>query len=254
MLKRSVRMIARLDVKNENVINTIQLEGLRVVGSPNSLATKYYHDGIDEILLIDQVASLYQRGHLLDLTKQFADNVFIPITAGGGIGSVDEARSLLRAGADKVAVNTQAIKNPNLISDLANEFGTQCIVASIQAKSTSENDWEAFTDGGRERTGVDAVQWAKQAAELGAGELLITSIDRDGTRKGFDVDLMAKISSIVSVPVIASGGFGKPDDAKSIFENTYCEAIAIADFLHMSRGSVPEVKEALINSGLDFRD
>lgn len=250
---RNIRVIARVDIKGENVINTIQLEGLRIVGKPNVLSQKYYEEGVDEILLIDQVASLYQRGHLLDLTKKFAKKIFVPVTAGGGIASVEQAKNLLRAGADKVAVNTAATMRPGLISDLATHFGSQCIVVSIQAKKINEVQWEVFTNGGRERTGLDVFDWAKKAVDLGAGELLVTSIDRDGTRKGFDYKLMSKVSEVVNVPVIASGGFGKPEHGVELMNNSFCEALSVADYLHMNRGNMNDIKTALISANFRLR-
>lgn len=250
---RQIRVISRLDVKGQNVINTIHLEGLRVVGDPNSLALKYYEDGADEILIIDQVASLYNRGHLSELTRIFAENIFIPVTAGGGISSVKQARQLLRSGADKIAVNTEAIKNPKFITDLANRFGTQCVVVSIQAKKIGLNKWEALRDGGRERTGFDVLEWARKAVELGAGEILITSVDFDGTRKGFDLSLLSAVSDCVEVPVIASGGLGNPDDAVKVLTASNCEAIAVADYLHMNRGTINDLKSNLNSAGFSIR-
>ena len=247
------RIIARLDVKGENVINTIQLEGLRVVGDPNTIAVKYYDQGIDEILIIDQVASLYQRGHLVELTKKFAEHVFIPVTVGGGIISVEDARTLLRSGADKIAINTAITKKPNLLKELSEEFGSQSIVASIQAKKLNENKWEVFRDGGREKTGLDVFEWSEQLVGLGAGELLITSIDKDGTRKGFEDNLISVIAESVGVPVIASGGFGCPEHAVKLMNSTHCRAIAIADYLHMERGTINNLKKVISNSGLSVR-
>lgn len=250
----NVRVIARLDVKGENVINTIQLEGLRVVGKPNELALKYCKQQVDEILIIDQVASLYQRGHLIELTRDFARDIFIPITVGGGISKLEDARALLRAGADKIAINTAVTKNPELISELAREFGRQCIVVSIQSKRIGDGIWEAYCDGGRERTNLDVISWSKAAVELGAGELLVTSIDRDGTRRGYDVELLSRVSSVVNVPIIASGGLGKPSHATDLMRSSACEAVAIADYLHMERGEgTPAIKAALSEAGMIVR-
>ena len=248
-----IRIIARLDVKGENVINTIQMEGLRVVGDPNTIAVKYYEQGIDEILIIDQVASLYQRGHLIDLTKKFAEHVFIPVTVGGGIISLEDARRLLRSGADKIAINTAITKKPNLLKELSEEFGSQSVVASIQAKKVSENKWDVFIDGGRENTGLDVFEWSEQLVGLGAGELLVTSIDRDGTRKGFEESLISVIAESVGVPVIASGGFGCPEHAIKLMKSSHCKAIAIADYLHMERGTLTNIKNVISNSGFSVR-
>jgi imidazole glycerol-phosphate synthase subunit HisF len=250
---RNVRVIARLDIKGKNVINTIHLEGLRTVGPPNDLAIAYYQAGVDELLIIDQVASLYQRSHLSDLTREFAKDIFVPLTVGGGIASVDDARTLLRSGADKIAINSAATRRPKLITELSQEFGAQCVVVSIQAKIISDSKWEVFTDGGRERTGLDVLEWSKAVVELGAGELLVTSIDRDGTRKGFDNALLSAVSSGVSVPVIASGGMGAPSHAVDMLQKSQCEAVSIADFFHASRGTVRDVKESASQAGFAVR-
>ena len=249
----NVRVIARLDVKGENVINTIHLEGLRTIGAPNALSQKYYEQGADEILLIDQVASLYQRGHLLELTKKFAEKVFVPITVGGGIASVEDAGDLLCSGADKIAVNTAVTENPCLITELSKHFGSQCVVVSIQAKRIGEETWEVFREGGRERTGLDVFEWAARAVDFGAGELLVTSIDRDGTRKGFDCKLMAKMSDIVNVPVIASGGLGSPAHAVELMERSVISAVSVADYLHMNRGRIHDIKSPLAGAGFSVR-
>ena len=250
---RDIRIIARLDIKGESVINTIQLEGLRLVGKPNELAMKYFKASVDEILIIDQVASLYRRGHIADLIKEFAKSVFIPITVGGGVSSIDDARVLLRSGADKIAVNTAATRQPELISGLAAEFGSQCVVVSIPAKKISSARWEVYTDGGRERSGLDVYDWCMKAVELGAGELLVTSVDNDGTRKGFDEELMAMISNRVGVPVIASGGLGQPGHAVNLCRNSLVEGVAAADFLHMNRGTVFDLKAAVNEAGFSVR-
>lgn len=252
---RSVRVIARLDVKGPNVINTIQLEGLRTCGIPNQLAQEYYQQGADELLIIDQVASLYQRGHLLELTKEFARNIFIPVTVGGGIKSVEDARALLRSGADKIAINTAASESPELINAIADEFGSQCVVVSVQAKRIGPGKWGVYRDGGREPTGKDVIEWAVDAAARGAGEILITSIDRDGTRKGFEIDLLKEVTRETRLPIIASGGFGVVTHAIDLLSQTHCEAIALADFLHMRRGGgIHEVKCALSSAGYIVRE
>ena len=184
---KRVRIIPRLDIKGPNLIKSIQFEGLRVIGDPNSFAKKYYHEGADELLYMDSVASLYGRNSLKDLVSKAAKDVFIPITVGGGIRSIETATDILRNGADKVAVNTAAVKNPKLINELVKKFGSQSIVISIEAKHTSDNKWEVFIENGRERTGLDVVKWVKQCESLGAGEILLTSIDKEGTGKVFDI-------------------------------------------------------------------
>jgi len=250
---RNIRVIARLDVKGPDVINTIQLEGLRTVGSPNILAKNYYNQGADELLIIDQVASLYQRDHIIELIKIFTKEIFIPITVGGGIKTVDDARVILRSGADKVAINTEAVLNPNLISQLAKEFGKQCVVLSIPCKTDDNKKWEVYTNGGREKTGLEVIEWAKKAISLGAGELLVTSIDKDGLRNGFDLNLMKKFTEIDDVPIIVSGGLGKPAHISDLLSISNCEAIASADFLHMKRGNIKDLKNNILNSNLKVR-
>ncbi|HEM0907920.1 TPA: imidazole glycerol phosphate synthase subunit HisF, partial [Legionella pneumophila] len=195
----NVRLIARLDIKGPNLIKGVHLEGLRVVGNPNEYAMAYYAQGADELIYMDTVASLYGRNNLSEIVKTTAENVFIPITVGGGIRSVDDAKQLLRCGADKVAINTAATKNPTLISDIARRFGSQCVVLSIEAKRTVDGRWEVMTDNGREHTGMDVVDWARNGEEFGAGEILLTSIDQEGTRKGFDLELVKQVSSMVSI-------------------------------------------------------
>lgn len=250
---RNIRIISRLDVKGPDVINTIQLEGLRVVGSANSLARNYYNQGADELLIIDQVASLYQRDHLIELIKIIVKEIFIPITVGGGIKSVEDARLLLRSGADKIAINTAVVENPELITQLAEEFGRQCVVVSIPCKMNENNIWEVYTNGGREKTGLEVIEWAQKVVSLGAGELLVTSIDKDGSRSGFDLKLMEKFNEIDDVPIIASGGLGKPGHINDLLDISNCEAIAIADFLHMNRGQIQELKNVILKSNFIVR-
>ena len=192
----NIRLIARLDIKGPNLIKGIRFEGLRVIGSPAEHALRYYQQGADELIYIDSVASLYGRNNLSDIVQSAARNVFIPLTVGGGIRSTDDVRHLLRCGADKVAVNTAAIAQPGLITEIAREFGSQCMVLSIQAKQIAPGRWEAYTDTGRERSGVDVIEWARRGVQLGAGEILITSVDREGTRKGFDIDLVRTVAAM----------------------------------------------------------
>jgi cyclase len=247
-----LRLIARLDVKAPNLIKGVRLEGLRKIGDPNEHAIRYYQAGIDEIIYMDIVASLYERNSLLDIVEKASRDVFVPMTVGGGIRSVEDARMALRAGADKVAINTAAVRSPELISEMAEVFGSQAVVVSIEAMRRSGGGWEAFTDNGREHTGLDAVGWAMQAVERGAGELLVTSVDQEGTRKGFDLDLVTAISDGSRVPVIASGGLGTPRDAVACAQ-TSVDAIAVADFLHHNRGSLGELRDALAVAGFEVR-
>jgi cyclase len=248
----NTRLIARLDVKGANLIKGIHLEGLRVVGSPNEHALRYYEQGIDELIYMDCVASLYGRNSLSELIKQAAENVFIPLTVGGGVRSADDVAHLLRCGADKVAVNTAAVSNPQLITEIARRFGSQCMVLSIEAKSVSPERWEVFTDNGRESTGIDVVDWAKQAAALGAGEILLTSVDREGTRKGFDLALVQAVSQSVNIPVIASGGMGKAQDAVEVVRKG-ADAVAMADILHFKRALLADIRTEASAGGIRVR-
>ena len=200
------RIAARLDIKGNNLIKGICLEGLRVVGAPNAYAEKYYDSGIDELVYIDAVASLYGRNSLIEILESTSKNVFVPLVVGGGIRSLEDMDSLLRAGADRLAINTAAFSNSSLITQGAETYGTQCIVLSIAAKKIREDKWECYREGGREPTGVDVIDWVKSAEGLGAGEIFLTSIDRDGTQSGMDTDLIKKVSNSTSLPVIASGG------------------------------------------------
>jgi cyclase len=250
---RKIRLIARLDIKGPNLIKGIHLEGLRVIGSPNEHAFRYYQQGADELIYIDSVASLYGRNSLGDIVKSAAENVFVPMTVGGGIRSVEDATHLLRCGADKVAVNTAAVLQPKLITDIARRFGSQCMVLSIEAKQTELNRWEVFTDNGRERSGLDVIEWVKKGVQLGAGEILLTSIDREGTRKGFDIDLIRAVTQEVSVPVIASGGMGKPEDSIDAILKGEADAIAMADILHYQRATIGDIRRVVNAAGIEVR-
>jgi cyclase len=250
---RNIRLIARLDIKGPNLIKGIHLEGLRVMGSPNEHALRYYQQGADELIYMDCVASLYGRNHLGDIVKAAAKDIFVPMTVGGGIRSVDDATEILRAGADKVAVNTAAVANPQLITDIARRFGSQCMVLSIEAKQVGPDRWEVYTDNGRERTGLDVVEWVKRGVTMGAGEVLLTSVDKEGTRKGFDVALVKAVSAEVAVPVIASGGMGKPDDLLAVVNEGGADAVAMADILHYKRAVIGDIRAIAENAGLGVR-
>jgi cyclase len=249
----NLRIIPRLDIKGPNLIKGIRLEGLRVVGDPQQFAVRYYEAGADELVFMDIVASLYGRNNLSDIIRRTADQVFIPITVGGGIRSVDDARHILRSGADKVAINTAAIARPQLITEVSRRFGSQAMVLSIEAKQISAGKWEAYTDNGRERTGLDVVEWATRGVELGAGEILLTSVDREGTRKGFEVDLIRQISDAVSVPVIASGGMGSKQDFIDAARDGCADAVSMADTLHYNRMTIEEIRSAALSAGLPVR-
>lgn len=249
----NVRLIPRLDIKGPNLIKGIHLEGLRVVGDPQEFAVRYYQAGADELVYMDIVASLYGRNNLSDIIRRAADNVYIPITVGGGIRSVEDARHLLRSGADKVAINTAAIARPELISEVARRFGSQAMVLSIEAKQIAPGKWEAYTDNGREKTGRDVIEWVRHGVELGAGEILLTSVDREGTRKGFDLDLVKAVSAAVSVPVIASGGMGSADDMIAAATIGGADGIAMADVLHYGRTTLPQLRQAALDANLAVR-
>jgi cyclase len=223
------------------------------MGSPNEHALRYYLQGVDELIYMDCVASLYGRNHLGDIVKAAAKDIFVPMTVGGGIRSVDDATEILRAGADKVAVNTAAVANPQLITDIARRFGSQCMVLSIEAKEVGPDRWEVYTDNGRERTSLDVVDWVKRGVAMGAGEILLTSVDKEGTRKGFDVALVKAISTEVAVPVIASGGMGKPDDLLAVVNEGGADAVAMADILHYKRAKIGDIRATAENAGLGVR-
>jgi len=250
----NTRLIARLDVKGSNLIKGIHLEGLRVIGQPNDFAKRYYEQGADELIYIDIVASLYGRNSLSHIVESAAQEVFIPMTVGGGIRSVDDVTQMLRCGADKVAVNTAAIANPGLITDIARRFGSQCMVLSIEAKRVGQEQWQAFTDNGREYTGLDVIEWAKRGVALGAGEILLTSVDMEGTRKGFDNALVRAVAAEVSVPVIASGGMGTADHAVQVIKDGHADAVAMADILHYGRASISDIRTAARAAGVKVRN
>ncbi len=240
------RIIARLDIKGSNLIKGIHLEGLRKIGNPNEYALKYYNQGADGLIMMDIVASLYGRNNLLHIVEKACENVFIPITVGGGVRSLEDVQAALNSGADKVAINTGALNNPELINEVANDFGSQCMVLSIEAKKTPDG-WECYTDNGRERTGKGVLEWAKEAVDRGAGEILLTSVDQEGTKKGFDSELTKLIATEVSVPVIASGGFGELSHLTQVVNEGKADAIAFADALHYDRYNIQQIKEHMEN-------
>jgi len=249
----NIRLISRLDIKGPNLIKGINLEGLRKLGDPNQFAKDYYEQGIDEIIYIDIVASLYERSSLLNIVRRTTQDVFIPITVGGGIRSVDDAREILRAGADKVAVNTAAVKRPELIHEISQKFGAQCMVLSIEAKRTVPGKWEVYYDNGREKTGIDVLEWVQRGYELGAGEIFLTSVDMEGTGRGFDCELTAAVSSSVPIPVIASGGFGTADDFEQVVKVGQADAVAIAGALHYKKLRVQDIRNEALKRGIHVR-
>ncbi|MEP6651746.1 MAG: imidazole glycerol phosphate synthase cyclase subunit [Myxococcales bacterium] len=246
------RIIARLDIKGPNLVKGIQLEGLRVMGNPAEHALRYYAEGADELIYMDIVASLYERNNLVDVVERTASQIFVPLTVGGGIRSLKDITTLLRAGADKVAINTAAIRRPELLREASHLFGSQCIVLSIEAKRQPGGHWEAYTDNGRERTGLDAVEWAKRAIDLGAGELMLTSVDREGTKKGFDIDLVRQLGPVLGVPVIASGGAGTIGHISDVLK-AGADAVAVAGLLHYRTETVGSLKQGLREYGWEVR-
>ncbi len=249
---RNVRLIARLDVKAPNLVKGIQFEGLRKLGDPNEFARQYYSQGIDEILYEDIVASLYERNSLLDILEKATDDIFVPITVGGGLRSVDDVAAVLKAGADKISINTAAIKDPSIISDVARRFGSQCMVLSIQAKRNG-NHWEAYYDNGREHSYMDVIEWAKRGQDLGAGEIVLTSVDMEGTAKGFDVELVNAVTDVVTIPVIASGGMGKLEDLAEVVNDGNADAVAMAHTLHYGHNTVAQVRQYCVDQDIPVR-
>ena len=246
-----LRMIGRLDIKNDSVVKEINLEGLRKVGNPRDLAKKYYEQGIDEIIYMDVVASLYERNTITEFIKEAAKEIFVPLTVGGGIRSLDDIRKVLNNGADKVAINTAAIKNKNLIKEAAQKIGSQSIIVSIEAKRIEENYWEAYYDNGRERSGLEVLKWAKTAEELGAGEVLVTSVDKEGLGLGIDIELLKNLRSAVSIPIIYSGGVGKVEDILDGIP--YADGIALASILHYDKYDIRNLKKILKTKEVDIR-
>ena len=244
------RLIPRLDIKGPNLIKGVHLEGLRVIGDPQEFAQRYCDAGADELLYVDVVASLYGRNSLHDIIRRTAAHMFVPLTVTGGIRSPDDVRDVLRAGADKVGVNTAATRRPELITEIAHRFGSQCMVLSIEAKAVGPGKWEAYTDNGRERTGRDVIEWVKQGVELGAGEILLTSVDQEGTRKGYSTDLIEAVHAAVpDVPLIASGGLGEPDDTVAAVR-AGADAVAVADALHYRRHTLAEIRATMVENGI----
>jgi cyclase len=250
---KNIRIIPKLEVKGENLIKGVHLEGLRVVGKPEEAATRYYNDGADELIYIDLVASLYQRVNFLNIVERTARKIFIPLTVGGGIRTLDDVKMALRSGADKVALNTQAIKTPGIISEIANAFGSQCVVLSMEVQRKLDGTYECYTDMGRTSTGQDPFAWAKETAKLGAGEILVTSINQDGTGKGFDLELIKGVATKVQIPVIACGGAGKKEHFKDVIEQSRTDAVAASTILHFKKIKISQVKDYLNKEGIGVR-
>lgn len=240
-----MRTISRIDIKNESVIKGINLEGLRKIGNPEKIAKEYYHDGIDEIMLIDSVASLYGRNNLFDLIKKITKEIFVPITLGGGIRSLKDIENSLNSGADKVAINSKALEDPNFLSKAISNFGESTILVSIEAKKIGDEKWEAYKFCGREKTNLNIIDWIKKIQDKGCGEILLTSIDKEGTETGFDIELINNVYDIVKKPLIISGGCGNLGHIKEInkFKNL---SIALASVLHYRNLKISEIKKELL--------
>jgi cyclase len=284
----NIRLIPRLDIKGPNLVKGIHFEGLRVLGKPEDFARYYYENGADELIYMDAVASLYERNSLLDIVERTSKEIFIPLCVGGGLRTIEDIRKALRAGADKVSLNTAAIKNPNLIYDASRAFGSSTIVISIEAIKKDENDYEAYIEYGRQETGVDVFEWAKEAEQLGAGELMVTSINHEGIGQGIDLNLTRRIAKSVSIPIIAGGGIGDEAHVKDAILEGQADAIAMASILHynflrnqtydksqftsegnieflqghrgkidfsiIQRSSIPDIKKYLIENGIAVRN
>ncbi len=254
---RTVRVIPCLDVDAGRVVKGIRFTDLFDAGDPVALATRYDQQGADELVFLDITASSEQRGTMVDVVSRTAEVVFIPFTVGGGVRSVDDARRLLRAGADKVGVNTAAVDRPGLITELTDEFGSQCVVVAIDARRRPDGAavpaWEVFTHGGRTATGLDALAWAERSAALGAGELLVTSMDRDGTRDGFDLELTRRVADCCAVPLVASGGVGELDHLVEGAVEGAADAVLAASIFHLGEFTVGEAKAHLASAGVAVR-
>ena len=249
----AVRVIPCLDVANGRVVKGVNFVGLRDAGDPVEAATRYDAEGADELVFLDITASHEDRGILLDILASTAERCFMPLTVGGGVRTVDDVRALLKAGADKVSINSAAVARPELVGELARTFGEQCITVAIDAKAVAPGRWEIFTHGGRRATGIDAVAFAQQVAALGAGEILLTSMDRDGTRSGYDLPLLKAVSAAVPVPVVASGGVGGVEDLVAGVVEGGASAVLAASLFHFGEASVADAKRALAAAGVMVR-
>lgn len=247
------RIIPCLDVRDGKVVKGVKFEGVRDVGDPVELAEVYNRQGADEIVFYDITASYEKRGVILDVVRETAKRVFVPLTVGGGIKTADDIRDTLRAGADKVSVNSQAVKNPQLIKDGADIFGSQCICVGIDAKKIAENKWTVYINGGRVDMKLDLIDWVKRIEQLGAGEICLNSIDADGTKEGFDLPMLRAVCNAVNIPVIASGGAGRIGDFSEVFEETGATAALAASLFHFGELTVGEVKEHCRNKGIPMR-
>ena len=251
MLKK--RIIPCLDVKDGRVVKGVNFVNLTDVGDPVDAARAYYEAGCDELVFLDITATHEERDTTVEMVRHVADQVFIPFTVGGGIRSVEDMNKMLKAGADKVAVNSSAVTDPQLIKDCAEKFGSQCVVVAIDGRREADGSWHVYVAGGRKDTGKDLIEWAKEAVALGAGEILLTSMDKDGTKSGFDVDMLNAVASMVDVPIIASGGAGNKEHMVEVFQQTPATGALAASIFHFGEVSIAETKQAMKEAGIEVR-
>ncbi len=247
------RIIPCLDVKDGRVVKGVQFLNLKDAGDPVEIAKKYSQQGADEITFLDITASHEKRNIMIDVVQRTASEVFVPLTVGGGVRTVNDVRALLLAGADKVAINTAAVNNPEFVKDAAKRFGSQCIVVAVDARNTGENKWEVFTHGGRKPTGIDALKWVKKMEDFGAGEILLTSMDRDGTKDGYDLKLVRAVSEILTIPMIASGGVGNLQHLVEGVKDGKADAVLCASIFHYGEYSISEAKNFMDKNGVEVR-
>lgn len=248
-----IRIIPRLDIKGPDVVKGVHMEGLRIVGKPRDLAQSYYEQGADEIIFMDTVASLYGRNNILPVVEEAAQDIFVPMTVGGGIRTIDDIVAVLRSGADKVAINTAANGRPDFLREAAQTFGSQCIVLSVEAKRRKNGGWECYTDNGRERTHRDVLDWVAEAEQLGIGEVFLTSVDHDGVRKGFDLELVRSVRQRVSVPVVAGGGAGSLEHVIALAQTGCADGVAIGALFHYGLCPLQDLKDGLAAAGIEVR-
>ena len=247
------RIIPCLDIKNGKVVKGVNFVGLKDVGDPIELAKRYDQQCSDEVVFLDITASYEQRDIIKDLIERGAKELSIPLAVGGGSRTIDDFRMILASGADKVSVNSAAIANPDLIKEAADEFGVQCVVVAIDAKKRASGGYDVYVKGGRENTGIDLIEWVKKCQELGAGEILLTSMDADGTKAGYDIDMINAVCDVVDIPVIASGGCGSIQDIVDVFKKTNCDAALVASLFHFGEATVEQVRQELRKEGINVR-
>ena len=247
------RIIPSLDVKHGRVVKCVNYVKLTDVGDPVDAAKAYYEAGCDELVFLDITATHEERDTTVDMVRRVAEQVFIPFTVGGGIRSVEDMNKMLKAGADKVSVNSSAVANPQLIADCAEKFGNQCVVVAIDAKKVEDGSWHVFVAGGRKDTGIDLLDWAKKVVSLGAGEILLTSMDKDGTKSGFEIEMLNAVANLVTAPIIASGGAGNSQHILEVFEQTPATGALAASIFHYGEVSIADTKQAMRQSGIEVR-